>query len=97
MTTRALEAGARARPVSYEMRRVLKIINKNPYATPRQCRTGTRTFVALSERGLIYVGTSFAAIAYPLTSAEATITDKGRAMIRAAAQEPSNASEDGRP
>lgn len=67
--------------LSYEMRRVLKIINKRPYATPRQCRTGTRTFIALSERGLISVGTSFAAIAYPLTSAEATITDKGRAAL----------------
>lgn len=67
--------------LSYEQRRVLKIVSKNPYATPRICRTGTRTFIALEKRGLIRVGTTLAAVVSPLASAEAIITDAGRQAL----------------
>lgn len=42
--------------LSYEMRRVLKMIARAP-ATPKKCRCDIRTFIALAERKLIYVAT----------------------------------------
>jgi len=35
--------------ISYEMRRVIKIIGKNGWATPEKCKCGYRTFMALEK------------------------------------------------
>lgn len=66
--------------VSYEMRRVIKIIGKNGWATPEKCKCGYRTFMALESRGLISVITTFGSIAFP-RKAEASLTDAGKALI----------------
>jgi hypothetical protein len=66
--------------ISDEMRRVLKKIKRSPWSTPKSCRCSYRTFMALESRGLIQVGTSFNAIAFPRT-AEAVITDLGEAEL----------------
>jgi hypothetical protein len=66
--------------LSDEMRRVLKKIRRAPWSTPKACRCSYRTFMALESRGLIQVGSSFGAIAFPRT-AEAVITDDGEAVL----------------
>lgn len=66
--------------ISYEMRRVLRAIRKRERATPKDCRCGYRTFVALEKRGLIRVETTFSSVAFP-RSAPAILTDAGAAAI----------------
>lgn len=66
--------------VSYEMRRVLKKIGRDKGATPKDCRCGYRTFVALEQRGLIRVETTFSSISN-LRTAFAWITERGRALL----------------
>lgn len=65
-----------------EQRRVLMHIRRRGAGTPEVCKCRVTTFVALANRKLIYVGTTFASICYPRTSARAEITDEGRAALR---------------
>lgn len=67
--------------LSDEQRRVLKRIARAP-ATPKECRTGVRTFLALARRKLIYVATSFDSIIYPRIAARAEITGDGLAALK---------------
>lgn len=65
-----------------EQRRVLMLIRRRGSGTPESCKCRVPTFVALANRKLIYVATSFASIGWPRTAARAEITDEGRAALR---------------
>lgn len=65
--------------LSDEQRRVLKALKKGRKSA-KEMRTGIRTMIALAERKLIYVPTTFGNIAYP-QHAVAEITEAGRAAI----------------
>ena len=74
----SLSGSERLSPTQIE---TLRYIAENPYATPSKCGCTVATYRVLAERKLIFVATTFASLGYPRTSAEATITDAGRAAL----------------
>ncbi len=67
--------------LSDEQRRVLLRLRRGGGGTPESCKCRVSTFYSLARRKLIYVGTTFASIAYPRTAARAEITDAGRTAL----------------
>lgn len=65
--------------ITYEMRRVLKKIAKEP-SSAYQLRCSITTLQALERRRLIRVDTTLGSIAFP-RNARAVITDAGRSAI----------------
>lgn len=78
-----VDPGTRSSParISDEQKRVLRRLLKTPYSTPYQCRCSVTTFEALARRGLIRVVFTLGAVAFPRNSAEAYLTDAGRAVL----------------
>lgn len=68
--------------ISKEMRRVLRFLGRHQWATPKDCRCGYRTFVALERRGLIRVATTFASLVSPHDFAEVYLTEAGKAALK---------------
>lgn len=67
--------------LSDEQRRVLRRLNNKGPACAKDMRTGVRTLMALSSRGLIYVATTFDSVAFP-QKAVAQITESGQAALQ---------------
>jgi hypothetical protein len=65
--------------LSDEQRRVLKALKKGRKSA-KEMHTGVRTMIALAERKLIYVPTTFGNVAYP-QHAVAEITEAGRVAV----------------
>lgn len=67
-----------------EQRRVLRYLKRRGAGTPDQCKCRVSTFVALANKGLIQVDTTFASVVYPKSSARAVVTSEGVTALRAA-------------